>query len=87
MALCKRQHRYLPIFGMLPDDQKVKSGRHKCAGCAYEQGYDHGVARRSPNFLQSGLDDSQAGEVRHRSPEVAYYLGYYYGLDWWFRNH
>ncbi len=87
MAICNQTHRYTHKFSMLPEDQKVASGRHLCAGCSYEKGYDDGAAHNKPDFDISSLDESQAGEVRHKSPEVAYYLGYYDGLDWWFRNH
>lgn len=37
---CTKQHRYDPQYSNLPDDQ---GGRHRCAGCAYEKGYDDGL--------------------------------------------
>lgn len=80
MADCTRAHRYLTIFAQLSDSQ-AKGGRHKCAGCAYGQGYDDAFAGNPPNYRPNVLDDSQAGEVRHKDPHSAYNLGYYHGLD------
>lgn len=81
MPTCTKPHRYNPIFGTLPDDQKVYRGRHKCAACAYETGYDDGFSQRSPHFERNALNESQIGEVRHKSCEAAYNLGYYHGLE------
>jgi hypothetical protein len=81
MARCIKPHRFNPMFAALPDDQKRRRGRHKCAACAYEQGEAAGFARRAPNFNRSSLDDSQAGVVRHKSCEAAYNLGYFHGLE------
>lgn len=80
MAHCRKPHRYLPLFASLPDSQ-AGVGRHKCAACAYEQGYDHGFDHLLPNFDGNVLDESQAGEVRHKDTEAAYNLGYYHGLE------
>jgi hypothetical protein len=58
-------------------------GRHKCASCAYEIGYTHGVQRAENINLENVLDniqESQKGERRHRSPHAAYSLGYYNGV-------
>lgn len=59
------------------------SGRHKCASCAYEIGYQHGLVKSEninlENVLNS-LDESQKGDRRHRSPHAAYSLGYYNGV-------
>lgn len=59
------------------------SGRHKCASCAYEIGYEHGFKREEEINLKDILDnleESQKGERRHRSPHAAYSLGYYNGV-------
>ncbi|MUK78966.1 hypothetical protein GNP84_18975 [Aliivibrio fischeri] len=82
MALCNNQHRYYPEFESLPDDQSLSAdGRHKCAGCAYEQGHQLGLVRAtslSMNF--EILPDSQAGAVRHKSVQAAFAEGYKDGV-------
>lgn len=37
----------------LPDNQSGQ-GRHKCAYCAYQAGYDHAVARMRSNLADMG---------------------------------
>lgn len=77
---CNKQHRYNPIFETLPDDQGG-SGRHRCAGCAYEHGYQDGLNRKETlNLELDSLPLSQAGTVRHKSPHAAYALGYLEGV-------
>lgn len=79
MTLCKQDHRYDERFESLPHDQSGP-GRHRCAGCAYELGYEAG--KRGDTRFRLNLDalpDSQAGSVRHRDPEAAYALGYRLG--------
>ncbi|MDY3317121.1 hypothetical protein PG630_07360 [Riemerella anatipestifer] len=72
-------------------DKKVKDlptgqegvGRHKCASCAYEIGYEHGLQRAENVNLASvlnELEESQKGDRRHKSPHAAYSLGYYEGV-------
>lgn len=78
--ICKKDHRNDEKFDVLPEGQKVNEGRHKCAGCAYEQGYFHGSNGMYPNFDPLVLDDSQAGIVRHKNAEAAYNMGYTDGL-------
>ena len=78
--ICKKEHRYNEEFDILPESQKVLEARHKCAGCAYEQGHEHGSAGEEPNFKSEEIDFSQAGIVRHKSPQAAYNLGYSDGL-------
>ena len=75
MPICQSEHRYRPSLEGLPDSQGG-DGRHKCAGCAYEQGYDDGFEGRGrqPNLEQ--WSDSQAGTGRHRDVWAAYDLGY-----------
>lgn len=78
--ICTKEHRYSEKLNVLPEDQGG-SGRHKCAGCAYDQGY---------NFAQNGiskiifdpteLNDSQAGTGCHKDVNAAFELGYEDGL-------
>ena len=80
MAICKKDHRHWEMFEELP---KVQGGfaRHKCAGCAYELGYNAGLkGREIMGFNIEAIPDSQAGTVRHRSPHAAYAKGYYDGV-------
>jgi len=78
---CKKEHRYSPIFSALPIAQSGV-GRHKCAGCAYEKGFQDGkLKKESINMDLDNLPYSQAGEVRHRSPHAAYAQGYLDGVQ------
>ncbi|NGH07123.1 hypothetical protein CHR54_21360 [Serratia marcescens] len=80
MAICYHRHRYSPMFVQLPEDQGG-SGRHKCCGCAYEQGFQHGFNRSPQVWVDlDALPDSQAGTVRHKSPQAAYAKGYNDGV-------
>ncbi|MDE5571889.1 MAG: hypothetical protein K2I86_07580 [Prevotella sp.] len=66
----------------LPIDQGGV-GRHKCAACAYEQGFRDGKEHKESIDLASILEDleeSQAMAQRHKSPHAAYALGYYDGI-------
>ena len=78
MAWCKRNHRSNPIFANLPFSEEYFDlpTRWHCAGCAYNQGWEDGIASRphSPNL--DVLDQSQAQNVRHKNPMVAYDWGY-----------
>ena len=77
---CQNDHRYDQKFASLPHDQGG-DGRHKCCGCAYDRGYNDGLARRETlNIDLDALPISQAGTVRHKSPHAAYALGYYDGV-------
>jgi hypothetical protein len=78
MAWCRQNHRSNPIFRGLPFSEEF-FGLHRrwhCAGCAYNQGYEDGVAGRPHNPDLAVLDQSQAQEVRHKNPIVAYEWGY-----------
>lgn len=78
---CNNDHRYDNKFNSLPHDQGG-IGRHKCAGCAYEKGFQDGLLRKEQ--LDINLDElpfSQAGTVRHKSPHAAYAKGYYDGVS------
>lgn len=73
---CQLPHRYEIEFETLPDDQGG-NGRHKCAGCAYDRGYQAGIQLQDNVTLDlNSLPDSQAGTVRHKSPHAAFAKGY-----------
>jgi len=78
---CTKEHRYNDIFNNLPDDQGG-SGRHRCAGCAYDRGYQDGLLKKESIDLDlDSLPESQAGTVRHKSPHAAYAEGYKKGVE------
>ncbi|HDN0682443.1 TPA: hypothetical protein RXG61_004018 [Escherichia coli] len=82
MSTCNKDHRSDPYFARLPVDQG-DFGRHKCAGCAYEAGYQRGINRCMSIDMETdfqNLPESQADAVRHKSPYVAYAQGYANGL-------
>lgn len=80
---CNKEHLNTDnIVTDLPIGQEG-AGRHKCASCAYEIGYQHGLQKAENINLEAilnGLEDSQKGERRHRSPHAAYSLGYFNGV-------
>lgn len=78
---CTSSHRYDLKFNELPLSQGGK-GRHKCAACAYEEGYRKGF-NRSMNFVLDldALPESQAGAVRHKCPHAAFAIGYQRGIS------
>ena len=80
MAICNKEHRFSDTFSALPQDQGGQ-GRHKCAGCAYELGFNAG--RNFEENIQinlNSLPESQAGTVRHKSPHAAFAQGYLDGV-------
>lgn len=81
IMVCEKKHRYDTRFENLPEDQGG-AGRHRCAGCAYEKGYEDGLNRKEQlNLDLDSLPKSQAGSVRHKSPHAAYALGYLAGIE------
>jgi hypothetical protein len=80
---CNKEHNETDLIVRdLPIGQEG-IGRHKCASCAYDIGYSHGLNRAENINLEEVLDnleESQRGERRHRSPHAAYSLGYYHGV-------
>ena len=80
---CKKDHSEIQdVMEKLPVDQGGW-GRHKCAACAYEQGYHDGLSHRNQidfDEIMRGLDESQAQAQRHKSPHAAYALGYANGV-------
>lgn len=84
MNHCQSPHRYSELFDGLPLDQSHPSGRHKCAGCAYESGFQYGLRRIKDfniNDIINSLPFSQAGTVRHKSPHAAFISGYQAGMQ------
>jgi len=81
-GICKKNHRFDSIFSQLPESQKFysKDERHKCAGCAYDQGYNDAIKGNVNEIRLDELDISQAGTVRHKDPIEAYKMGYNEGL-------
>lgn len=79
MAICEKDHRYSPQFDKLNAEQGG-DGRHKCAGCAYDQGFDDGLNGRNARCNPDILPESQAGNVRHKNVNEAYALGYTDGV-------
>ncbi len=81
---CNRNHDLVQNeMRTLPIDQGGK-GRHKCAACAYEKGFDDGYKlkeRINLTDLLNSLDESQARNQRHRSPHAAYVKGYFDGVS------
>lgn len=81
--VCKKDHSQLSsIMSKLPDAQSGV-GRHKCAACAYNEGYRLGNSLEKDldiNKVLDGLDYSQAGSQRHKSAHAAFALGYYNGV-------
>lgn len=82
ITTCKKEHRYDSIFDNLPESQQFysKDERHKCAGCAYEQGYQDGLSGIEEGIRLDELNKSQAGTVRHKDPLTAYKMGYDEGI-------
>lgn len=77
--ICDKEHRYDPKFDSLPTNQ-AGAGRHLCAGCAYDKGYQDGKNRVKKRAIgELNLPESQAGDVRHKDVQAAYDLGYQEG--------
>ena len=80
---CNKNHQDVQnLMEELPLDQGGK-GRHKCAACAYEAGYEDGLQQKENinlSRLFDSLEESQAAAQRHKSPHAAYALGYYNGV-------
>ena len=75
---CTTDHHYTAMFRYLPNDQAA-GGRHRCAGCAYDRGFEHGRRRaESPHLDLESLPLSVA--VKHKSPHAAWALGYGHGV-------
>lgn len=82
MACNKNHSKIQDIMESLPADQGG-IGRHKCAACAYDQGYKDGQMRKEKIDLEAilnSLEESQAQGQRHKSPHAGYAKGYYDGV-------
>ncbi|MBP1035854.1 hypothetical protein J8631_09810 [Serratia fonticola] len=78
--ICKKNHRYNPMFSVLPESQG-NTGRHKCPGCAFELALMNkamGVPASNDDSILANLPDSQAGHVRHKDAFEAYKMAYQY---------
>lgn len=74
-AICSSTHRSDLKFDKLPEAQSGEA-RHKCCGCAYEQGLKDGRSGHASNPTPSEWKTSQAQSVRHKDSYEAYKLGY-----------
>ena len=81
---CQKNHTNIQgIMSQLPYDQGGR-GRHKCAACAYEKGYELGLQMAEDVSIADVLDnleESQARQQRHKSPHAAFALGYLRGVE------
>jgi len=50
--ICKENHRYIPEYENLPEDQS-NTGRHRCAACAYEKGLRDALKGIMPKNLRN----------------------------------
>jgi hypothetical protein len=83
MACSKDHSNNQEIMAELPLDQGG-IGRHKCAACAYELGFEAGYSLDEEinlGDLLNQLEDSQAKAQRHKSPHAAYAKGYLDGVN------
>ncbi|MCK9476165.1 MAG: hypothetical protein M0R46_09610 [Candidatus Muirbacterium halophilum] len=79
---CNKNHDDIKkILDSLKDDQGGV-GRHKCAGCAYEKGFDYGKTKNDNFNLKDELHklpESQASTQRHKCASSAFCQGYIEG--------
>lgn len=67
----------------LPVDQGGRE-RHKCAACAYEIGRELGrnlIEHFHIGAILDSLEESQAQNLRHKSPHAAFAQGYFNGVN------
>jgi len=68
------------MYAVLPESQG-QTGRHKCAGCAFELAMLNkakGIPASNDDSILAELPESQAGNVRHKDAFAAYQLVYKY---------
>lgn len=86
---CNKDHSDIQsIMSQLPYDQGGR-GRHKCAACAYEKGYELGsqlVEKVNIADVLDKLEESQAQQQRHKSPHAAFALGYLKGVEDYYKQ-
>lgn len=79
---CEKNHNATDIIVKdLPINQGG-DGRHKCASCAYEKGFENGknhISQFDILLFINNLPESQKGLRRHRDVFEAYELGFYHG--------
>ena len=68
------------VVNHFPPGQTVLA-RHKCVGCAYDQGFDHATNGQLPNFDPSNVLENQKPPFRHKDACVAYCRGYIFGRE------
>lgn len=76
--ICKKEHSDIQnLLAMLPNSQGGP-GRHKCAACAFEEGYTDGIkgVKREVDSVLETLPEGQAKNQRHKSCEAAYEKGF-----------
>ena len=76
--ICKKEHSEIQtLLAMLPYSQGGP-GRHKCAACAFEEGYNDGMkgVKRDVDSVLETLPEGQAKNQRHKSCESAYEKGF-----------
>lgn len=82
---CQKDHSDISyVMSRLPDDQGGL-GRHKCAACAYHEGFNRGKKLNDNEIIDiskvlDSLEESQAGAQRHKSPHAAFAQGYLDGV-------
>lgn len=76
MSICDKKHTNAEVLKNVRSSQSNKEGRHKCAGCAYEEGFKDGFNNIKRKIEELNLPDSQAGKGRHKSALHAYELGW-----------
>ena len=75
---CKKEHSDIQnLLALLPNSQGGP-GRHKCAACAFEEGYTDGIKgiKREIDSVLENLPEGQAKNQRHKSCEAAYEKGF-----------
>lgn len=80
--ICRKDHSQIASILKNLTTAQSGAGRHKCAGCAYEQGYQDGFKQLKNiniNETLKNLNESQAGPQRHKNAKEAYELGYQKG--------
>ena len=80
MKICTKNHHHWSLLDSLPHD-KNGAGKNKCAGCAYEKGFQAGKnIEESINIDLDELHESQSRTMQYKSPHAAFALGYVDGI-------
>ncbi len=88
MACSKNHDDIQSVMANIPTDQGGR-GRHKCAACAYEKGFELGNKMEEYfNIAQiiDSLPESQAAAQHHKSPHAAFAQGYLDGINHYYNN-